>query len=152
MGLSMTDSGLDDVADPLDIALGQQIRSVRKALNLSQQALAERLGLTFQQVQKYEKGANRVSFSRLVAIANALGRTVGDLIHGIEAGMADSKAAAPVMANIRVGGAADLLAAYASIRTPQRRRALLELARELADEDGRQASQPTQSLEPRRTP
>jgi len=68
---------------PLDVALGRQIRRRRKELGISQQDLAGRLGITFQQVQKYECGANRVSFSRLVEIAQALNCTVmyivGDL-------------------------------------------------------------------------
>lgn len=56
-----------------DIATGQRIRLRRRALGLSQTALADAIGVTFQQVQKYEKGINRVSGSRLIAIAKALG-------------------------------------------------------------------------------
>ena len=56
----------------LDIALGNRIRQRRKGLGVSQTTLAEAIGLTFQQVQKYERGFNRVSFSRLVDIAHAL--------------------------------------------------------------------------------
>ena len=79
-GMGLSD--LDDGADALDIALGQHIRARRRDLHLSQQVLAARVGLTFQQVQKYEKGVNRVSFSRLVAISRALECSVGDLIKG----------------------------------------------------------------------
>jgi transcriptional regulator with XRE-family HTH domain len=136
----MTDSNLDDAPDPLDIALGQQIRFMRQQRGLSQQALAERLGLTFQQVQKYEKGTNRVSFSRLVAIARALDCGVGDLVQAIEKGFAELSVAPTIMAHIRADGAADLLKAYSAIRAPQRRKALLALARELAEEEKRQAS------------
>lgn len=54
-----------DAPSRLDVALGLQIRRRRKALGVSQTALAEAIGLTFQQIQKYERGFNRVSFSRL---------------------------------------------------------------------------------------
>jgi transcriptional regulator with XRE-family HTH domain len=130
-------SSMDDFADPLDIALGQHIRAMRRELNLSQQALAARVGLTFQQVQKYEKGVNRVSFSRLVAIARALECTVGDLIRGIEKGVPNDAATNSLMSNIRTSGAAELLRAFSAIQTPQRRKALLDLARELATQENR---------------
>jgi transcriptional regulator with XRE-family HTH domain len=55
-----------------DAAVGMRIRSRRKILGVSQQALGDKLGVSFQQVQKYERGANRVSCSALVAIAEAL--------------------------------------------------------------------------------
>jgi transcriptional regulator with XRE-family HTH domain len=143
----MTDHHQDDPADPLDIALGQQIRFLRQQRGLSQQALAERVGLTFQQVQKYEKGANRVSFSRLVAISRALGCSVGDLIQAIEKGFAELSAAPTIMSHIRTDGAADLLKAYSAIRSPQRRKALLALARELAEEEKRQTSHASNGAE-----
>lgn len=57
---------------PADLAVGQRIRLRRRQLGLSQSALADALGVSFQQVQKYERGANRVSASRLVDIAAAL--------------------------------------------------------------------------------
>lgn len=55
-----------------DIAIGEKIKGRRKALGMSQEKLAEQLGITFQQVQKYEKGTNRVGGSRMVQIAAAL--------------------------------------------------------------------------------
>ena len=58
--------------NPIDVHVGSRIRLRRTLLGISQTALAEAIGLTFQQVQKYEKGANRVSSSRLVDMANAL--------------------------------------------------------------------------------
>ncbi|WP_117194453.1 helix-turn-helix domain-containing protein [Rhizobium terrae] len=57
----------------IDVHVGSQIRLRRKSLRLSQTTLGERLGITFQQVQKYEKGTNRVGASRLQAIASILG-------------------------------------------------------------------------------
>jgi len=59
--------------NPTDVHVGSRIRSRRMALQMSQEKLAEGLGLTFQQVQKYEKGTNRVGASRLHAIAAILG-------------------------------------------------------------------------------
>jgi len=58
--------------NPIDVHVGARIRLRRTLLGMSQERLAEAIGLTFQQVQKYEKGANRVSSSRLVDMANAL--------------------------------------------------------------------------------
>src|SRR4030095_4422390 len=58
--------------NPIDVHVGSRIRLRRTLLGISQSALAEAIGLTFQQVQKYEKGMNRVSSSRLMDMANAL--------------------------------------------------------------------------------
>ena len=58
--------------NPIDVHVGARIRLRRTLLGISQMALAETIGLTFQQVQKYEKGMNRVSSSRLLDVANAL--------------------------------------------------------------------------------
>lgn len=64
---------------PVDIAVGARIRLTRKARAMSQQALAEGVGLTFQQIQKYERGANRVSASKLAEIAALLQVPVAEL-------------------------------------------------------------------------
>jgi transcriptional regulator with XRE-family HTH domain len=65
--------------DPVDIAVGQNLRLRRKALGKSQEQLAEALGITFQQVQKYEGGKNRISASKLQAAADFLGCHPGEL-------------------------------------------------------------------------
>jgi transcriptional regulator with XRE-family HTH domain len=99
---------------PLDIALGQRIRARRKGLGVSQTALADAIGLTFQQIQKYERGFNRVSFSRLVDIAHALDCRVVELIGDLD----DSNVSQPNFRNdaahLRVEGGPELLAAYAA--------------------------------------
>ncbi|WP_280924896.1 MULTISPECIES: helix-turn-helix domain-containing protein [Ciceribacter] len=59
--------------NPIDVHVGMQIKLRRKILSISQSALGDQLGITFQQVQKYEKGTNRVGASRLQAIAKILG-------------------------------------------------------------------------------
>jgi transcriptional regulator with XRE-family HTH domain len=65
-----------------DIRVGANLRKIRNARNVSQEKLAEALGVTFQQVQKYEKGSNRVSASRLVQITKALQCRLEDLFTG----------------------------------------------------------------------
>lgn len=76
---------------PADVAIGNNIRSLRVTRGLSQEKLGDAIGITFQQVQKYEKGANRIAGSRAVQIAAALGVTVADLYQGIE-GAAERRA------------------------------------------------------------
>lgn len=61
-------------ASPLDQHIGAQVRVARQLAGLTQETLAEHLGVTFQQVQKYERGANRVSASRLLSIASLTGQ------------------------------------------------------------------------------
>jgi len=70
-------------ADPVDLHVGARIRMRRRFIGMSQQALAETLGLTFQQVQKYERGSNRVSASKLYEIARALGVGAGYFFEGL---------------------------------------------------------------------
>ena len=60
------------LASSIDIAIGARVRAVRLDCALSQQALADRLGVTFQQLQKYERGTNRIAVARLIDIASAL--------------------------------------------------------------------------------
>ena len=64
----------------MDVALGAAVRIRRRTIGISQEALAEQCGVSFQQIQKYENGANRISFSRLVQIARALKCRVVDLM------------------------------------------------------------------------
>jgi transcriptional regulator with XRE-family HTH domain len=70
------------VPDPIDVHVGGQIRTRRLLLGMNQEELAQRLGLTFQQVQKYESGANRVSASRLWEIAAILKMPIGYFFPG----------------------------------------------------------------------
>ncbi|ESQ82338.1 Cro/Cl family transcriptional regulator [Asticcacaulis sp. AC466] len=70
--------------DPVDIHVGARVRMRRKSLGLSQEALAERIGLTFQQVQKYERGSNRISCSKLYAIASVLKAPAPYFFEGID--------------------------------------------------------------------
>lgn len=68
--------------NPIDVHVGQRVRQRRIMLKMSQEKLADSIGLTFQQVQKYEKGRNRIGASRLVQIANALKAPVSLFFEG----------------------------------------------------------------------
>src|SRR5258708_28658631 len=72
------------VVKPVDRLIGQNIRANRLARGLSQAELADQIGVTFQQVQKYEKGTNRVGGSRLVQVAKALNAPAFALLEGAE--------------------------------------------------------------------
>src|ERR1700744_379526 len=76
-------SDLDRLPNPVDIHVGLQVRLRRKELKISQEKLAEALGLTFQQVQKYERGANRISASKLYEISQALNVPIGWFFEGL---------------------------------------------------------------------
>src|SRR5665213_3211486 len=124
----------------LDVALGLRIRQRRKELSISQTALADAVGLTFQQIQKYERGFNRVSFSRLVDIAHALECRVIDLIGDLDDAGIPSPLFRQNTAHLRESGAPELLAAY-SAASPAMRRVILKLVLEIAKEQqGRQDS------------
>lgn len=99
----------DHGRDPVDISVGARIRLGRKMRGRSQQGLAEAIGVTFQQVQKYESGANRVSASMLARIAAALDVPVAELFRPAEttARMSDDLAAM-----LGEPGALKLLQAY----------------------------------------
>ena len=73
------------VPDPVDVYVGNRIRTRRLLIGMNQEALARRLGLTFQQVQKYESGSNRVSASRLQKLADVLEVKPGYFFAGLQA-------------------------------------------------------------------
>lgn len=76
----------ENIPHPIDIKIGARIRTQRKAIGMSQDDLARAVGITFQQIQKYEHGVNRVSMSRMIEICDALDVSVdsmtADLQHG----------------------------------------------------------------------
>jgi transcriptional regulator with XRE-family HTH domain len=128
----MTTVTEDNAPHPLDIALGSRIRLRRRELGFSQEQLARQVGITFQQVQKYEHGTNRVSFSRLVEIAQALNCSVMDIVGDLDKSNVSSLFSRHV-ARLNEPGAADLLEAYAAIQSVRHRRAILNLAKQLAE-------------------
>jgi len=115
--------------EPVDIRVGQLIRAQRVALGMSQTALAEKLGLTFQQVQKYEKSANRVSASRLVQIAEALGVDPHFFLPGDA--KRDEPEAVSLMKNI---GTARLVRAFNKIEDAKVRQSIVALTETLSGE------------------
>jgi transcriptional regulator with XRE-family HTH domain len=116
------------LADPIDIAVGARIRLLRKVRGMSQQALAEAAGVTFQQIQKYERGSNRVSASMLSRIASTLEAPVSEMFG--EAGPA-SGAIDEVAALLAEPGALELLRAYANLPRGGPRAALVDFVRAL---------------------
>ena len=126
----------DPDAHPVDRHVGLRIRMRRKELGVSQEKLADAVGLTFQQVQKYERGANRVSASRLWEIAGALQVGIGYFYEGLpEPGEGDK---APVRRDVEdlllINDGPELAANFLRVRDPRVRRKLVELIRAMADE------------------
>jgi transcriptional regulator with XRE-family HTH domain len=114
--------------DNVDVQVGQRIRVLRQEANVSQTALAEQLGVTFQQVQKYETGVNRVAAGRLTKIAGVLGVPVSRLLGTDEE--RDITAAGPrggksPLALLTTPGALRLLRAYAKIEKGRTRRSIV---------------------------
>jgi transcriptional regulator with XRE-family HTH domain len=147
----MTLAHTDEHLHRLDAALGRRVRERRKALRLTLASLADSLGMTFQQVQKYESGANRISVSRLVHIAGALSCTVEDLIDGVEDGRARRPLRLDCAALVRQPHAEELLTAYLSLDEPTRV-LVLNFLRELTRRHrlGRRASAKAAPAKPRR--
>ena len=79
------------MSHPVDVFVGMKIRQERRNLGLTQQSLAEQVGIKFQQIQKYETGANRVSASRLWQIAGVLGLPIAHFFEGADAAMNSEK-------------------------------------------------------------
>src|ERR1700748_3001634 len=123
-----------DANDPgrtatLELMIGARIRTRRRQRGLSQADLAERLGVSFQQVQKYERGANRVAASTLLAAAQTLGTSISWLVGGELSGREDDE---DVFRALARPGALEILQAFNAIPDVRTRAALLALAREMA--------------------
>ncbi|WP_309088121.1 helix-turn-helix transcriptional regulator [Phenylobacterium sp.] len=121
------------VADPVDVAVGARIRLLRKLKGLSQQALADAAGVTFQQIQKYERGANRVSASMLARIARTLDVPVSEMFGEASP---NSSAVDEVAALLAEPGALELLKAYSDLPRGVSRSALVEFVRSLRSQPG----------------
>ena len=111
---------------PVDAHVGKRIRHQRWILGMTQQQLAEKIGIKFQQVQKYETGMNRVSASRLWDIADALAVGIVFFFDGLGG---EKSALAPMIADEE---AAELVKSYYAIPEAQRRR-LFDLAKVLSE-------------------
>ncbi len=136
--------------NPVDIHVGSRVRFRRMLLGMSQERLGEKLGLTFQQVQKYEKGVNRIGASRLFELARVLGVSVSffydeapdhmsqppemGTVHGFAEMPAESYASD--FLSSREG--LELNKAFARISDPKVRRTIVDLVRSLAGDDVKQ--------------
>ncbi len=118
---------------PVDVHVGKRIRHRRWLVGMTQQNLAECVGIKFQQIQKYETGANRVSASRLWDIADALGVEISFFFEGLDAESSENTVGDSVPSDLMGDKEAlDLVRSYYAIPENQRRR-LFELARVLSD-------------------
>jgi transcriptional regulator with XRE-family HTH domain len=129
-------------ANAIDRKLGQRVRSRRLEIGMSQERLADKLGVTFQQVQKYEKGVNRIAASRLYDIASALDQPVARFFEGLTGGRAAagvSEAAKDYIDDaLATPEGAQLMALFASIKSQKVRRRVVELVKALTEEtDGK---------------
>lgn len=109
-----------DGIDPVDVAVGQNVRAARTGAGLTQSELGSAIGVTFQQIQKYERGVNRISASMLVRIAAALGVPVISLFPGEEDVDLEM-----------TPGVRDLAATYAKL-SPANRAVVVSVAKALA--------------------
>ncbi|MCZ7977374.1 XRE family transcriptional regulator [Agrobacterium tumefaciens] len=122
---------------PIDVEVGARIRTRRRVLGMSQAKLAEALGVTFQQVQKYEKGTNRVGASRLLNVANVLGVPVSSFFNSdTRDGQAErprgSTAETELGAFVQSDEGRDLNGAFARIAEPAVRRQVVSLVKAMA--------------------
>ncbi|MEX0316790.1 MULTISPECIES: helix-turn-helix domain-containing protein [unclassified Ruegeria] len=118
---------------PVDVHVGKRVRHRRWLIGMTQQQLAEQVGIKFQQIQKYETGANRVSASRLWDIAEALDVQVSFFFEGLDESHKETPEKRNVPADLMGDKEAlDLVRSYYAIPENQRRR-LFELARVLSD-------------------
>src|SRR5215813_10496815 len=121
--------------DPVDVEVGQRIRIQRLQCGLSQTSLADQLGVTFQQVQKYEKGVNRVGAGRLTKIAEVLGIDVSTFFGGkdiLEAEETKEIGEPSPLKLLTVSGAFRLLRAYGDIDDTNLRRAIVDLVEQIS--------------------
>jgi transcriptional regulator with XRE-family HTH domain len=129
--------------NPVDIHVGSRIRLRRNMLGMSQEKLGESLGITFQQIQKYEKGTNRVGASRLQAIAAILNVPVAFFFEdapgreaGEPGGLAEDNSTTYVVDFLNSPEGLQLNRAFVRIGDPKVRRRVVDLVKALAADDG----------------
>lgn len=121
------------VPDPVDLHVGARVRARRLLIGMNQETLANRLGLTFQQVQKYEGGANRVSASRLAEIAEILGVTVDYFFQGLQEPGASADGDQGIRERLQRPEAIDLIRAYYAIEDQRIRNQFLDMVKLVAE-------------------
>jgi len=121
--------------DPVDMLVGRNIKIHRLAKSMSQEELAHKLGLTFQQLQKYERGINRVGGGRLFRIASILGIEISSFFEGAE--QAGSRAPVDTFSPLSLISDPQsfrLVQAFSRISDPEMRRTLVGLLEKIADD------------------
>ena len=121
-----------DGPDPIDVHVGLRIRTIRREKGMSQDTLARALGITFQQIQKYERGTNRVSASMLVKAAQALGCPATHLLP-----LSDEAESPPITPQLMqavaaIRGVEELVQSFARIISEEERAEVIRLASILA--------------------
>ena len=125
--------------NPTDIYVGSRIRMRRKMLGLSQEKLGEKLGITFQQIQKYEKGTNRIGASRLQQISGVLGVPVAYFFEDAQgeamttSGFSDKKGDY-VADFLATSEGLQLTKSFMKVKDPKVRRRIVDLVASIADE------------------
>jgi transcriptional regulator with XRE-family HTH domain len=127
-------------ASPIDVQVGTRVRLRRMLIGMSQERLGELLGLTFQQVQKYEKGVNRIGAGRLFQVAHILGVPIDYFYEGVNGvsegapGFAEPGGSSPpVMEFLSSGEGLQLSLAFMKIKDPKVRKRVLDLVKSLSD-------------------
>lgn len=125
-----------DGPNPVDIHVGSRLRMRRTVVGLSQTELAEKVGLTFQAIQKYEHGDIRISASRLYELAIALGVSIAFFFEGLpdSATAGTQEVILPEIEDEEFGGRSslDLVRTFAAIRDPELRRLFVQILRRAA--------------------
>lgn len=119
------------MSEPVDVYVGERLRIARKYLGLSQEQLANMSGVTFQQVQKYEKGVNRISASRLYILAKALNVEIGFFFEGYKCVDIESPAddrQKQTKTPLEKMKEHELMMHYNNIKDPQLKDKILEIA------------------------
>jgi transcriptional regulator with XRE-family HTH domain len=127
--------------NPIDIHVGSRVRLRRMMLGMSQEKLGEHLGITFQQIQKYEKGTNRIGASRLQHIARVLSTPISFFFEdapgtpAAASGMAEPPSTSYVVDFLSSSEGIQLNKAFVRIKDAKLRRRLIDLVRAMAGED-----------------
>src|SRR6185312_1121662 len=125
-------------ANPIDVQVGNRVRIRRMLIGMSQERLGELLGVTFQQVQKYEKGINRIGAGRLFDVSRILGVPIEYFYEGAQlsgqAGFAE-EGTPPVMEFVSSGEGLQLSLAFMKIKDAKVRKRVLDLVKSLAEEE-----------------
>lgn len=129
--------------NPIDRHVGSRVRMRRMMISMSQEKLGEKLGITFQQIQKYEKGTNRVGASRLQQIATVLGVPVSFFFEGAPvqdsspSGFSESANPAYISDFLATSDGLSLTKAFMKIKDPKVRRRIVDLVEAMVTEESK---------------